>query len=158
MHIHWAGTEKKRPMYYHHECWEFKNNEVKELDELYNVIKEMHKIIDVPKAFFVHLQNLRNGTITLHGKEIKKFKKGVPYHIIKKAYEMSRKKIQWAKGNKTFKSSISELMYGFKIIESKINDAFKEIKKQKIKENLYVNPDHSYSDYEVEPLKKFPKS
>ena len=53
---------------------------------------------------------------------------------------------------------MSELMYGFRIIESGINDAFKEIKRKEAEEDMYVNPEHSYSEYAVEPLKKFPKS
>lgn len=158
MYIQLTGKNKNVKKYWHYDCWDFKCKELQELDELYNTIKEIHGYPSIPPAFFVYLQNLRNGTIKLNKKEIKKFKEGVPYPVIKKAYEMNRKKIQWVKGNKKFKQTISELMYGFRIIESKINDAFKEMKRKEAEEDMYVNPEHSYSEYEVEPLKKFPKS
>lgn len=158
MYIQLIGKEKKTKSYWHFECWEFKSNELKEWDELYNTIKEIYGYPNIPPAFFVYLQDLRNGTIKLDTRKIKKYKEGVPYSVIKKAYEMNRKKIHWVRSNKKFKQTISELMYGFKIIESKINDAFKEIKRKEAEDEMYVNPDHSYSEYEVEPLKKFPKS
>jgi hypothetical protein len=158
MHCELTGKEKKVRKYFHHECWEFKCNELKEWNELFNTVKEIYGYPDIPKGFISILQKLRNGTITFNKKEIKKYKKGVPYSIIKKSYEMNRKKIQWVKNNKNFKKTISEFMYGFRIIESRINDAFNELKRIEAEKNMYVNPDHSYSDFEVSPLKKFPKS
>ena len=158
MYIQLTGKDKNIKKYWHFDCWEFKCKEVKEMDELYQTIKEIHGYPSLPQGLFVYLHNLRNGTIKLNKNEIKKFKEGVPFPVIKKAYEMNRKKIQWAKNNKKFKKTISELMYGFRIIESNINDAFKEMKRKETEEDMYVNPEHSYSEYEVEPLKKFPKS
>lgn len=158
MYVELTGKENKTKKYWHHNCWEFKCNEMKELDDLYLTVKELHGYPTVPPAFFVHLQDLRNGTIKLHDKKIKRYKEGVPYRVIKKAYEMNRKKIQWVKSNKKFKQTISEMMYVFKMIESRINDAFKELKRMEAEKDMYVNPDHSYSEIDVEPLKKFPKS
>lgn len=158
MYIESNEKNKQRKIYWHYDCWEFKCNEQKELDELYNTIKDIHGYPSLPPPFFVYLQDLRNGTIKLNKRKIKKYKEGVPYSVIRKAYEMNRKKIHWIKSNKNFKQTISELMYGFRIIESKINDAFKEIKRKEREDSMYVNPNHSYSDYKVEPLKKFPKS
>jgi len=158
MYVELAGRNKDSEKYWHYDCWEFKCKEQKELDDLYNTIKEIHGYPSIPPALFVYLQDLRNGTIKLNKNKIRKYKEGVPYPVIKKAYEMNRKKIHWVKGNKTFKQTVSEFMYAFKIIESKINDAFKEMRRKEIEDDMYVNPEHSYSEYEVEPLKKFPKS
>jgi hypothetical protein len=158
MYVEWTGKNKNVPKYWHHECWEeskeeleFIKNELQELDDLSNTIKNIHNLEKIPNGFYVYLQDLRNGTVKLGKSKMKKYKEGVPYNIIKKAYELSKKKIHWSKHNVNFKSDMSELVYGYKIMDSKINEAVKELKRLEDQQNFTI-------DLTNFNLKKFPKS
>jgi hypothetical protein len=161
MYVRWTGRDKNVPKYWHHECWEkarpkiesreeFIEKELKTLDELIIVIEEMYNI-KVPKYFYTILQDYRNGSIKEGNKKFVKYKDGVPFPVIKKAYELSRKKIQWSIHNIKFKNDIAKLNYGFKIMDSKINEAIKELKRLEDQQNFTI-------DLTNFNLKKFPKS
>lgn len=124
--------------YYHKgECWdkhnkkqEFLSKEKKEQDELDAVVKEIHGVnYPLPERYWEMVQDIRNGTNRFKKFWKKNYKKGVPYHVIKEAYLMSRHDIEWAKLNKRFPRLEQELRYCLVVAHSKINDAHKKIKK-----------------------------
>lgn len=118
--------------YYHSECLQkhlkhqaFIDKELKESDELWEVIKDIHGIVMMPSDFYAKwIQRLRNGTITEKGRLVKKYRQGVPYVVMKDAYLLCRKDIKYHKTTKNFESDMQELIYCFKVVLSKINDAY----------------------------------
>lgn len=158
-----------RYRYWHYECFEiekkdreFKKIESDELDELWELIREIHSLNAIKgtkKIFnelFCLIQDLRNGTERFMNYQYH-YKKGFKYSVIKKSYEMNRKKIEFYRRNKQFKDTKAELKYCFMIVRNNIMNAFKEMKRLEKVDNTYVNPHHSYSEFNVEPSKKFPK-
>jgi hypothetical protein len=166
MFVELAGKHGDTKKYWHYDCYEKElvrrektKVETDEWDDLLNTIKEIHDIDVVPTDLITTLQDLRNGTERYREHKKIGYKQGVKYPIIKKAYEMSKKKIQWVKGNKKFKNTKGECKYCFMIVREKISDAKRELKRLQKIEDTYVNPHHSYSEFNVEPIvKKFPKS
>jgi hypothetical protein len=165
MYVELCGKEGKTKKYWHYDCFEKEKVkrektkvELEEWDSLLETVKEIHDIEKVSLNLIHALQDLRNGTERFRKYKKIGYKQGVKYPIIQKAYQMSKKKIQWAKKNKKFKDTTRELMYCFMIVLDKISDAKKELQRLKKLEDLYVNPNHSYSEFNVEPVKKFPKS
>jgi hypothetical protein len=134
-----SESGKTKNLYYHKECYpkelkkrEMIAKELKEKDELDRVVKEIYNCkYSLPPRFWELINDLRNGTIRYvkGSKVIKKYKKGVPYPVIKEAYLMSKQDIEWARLNKNFKTLDQELHYGLKIIQSKLNDAYKKLKR-----------------------------
>jgi hypothetical protein len=116
-------TQKKRNLRYcKDDCYdsylkerEFKRIEREELDYLTDVILKVHGIEVIPKQFFPHLQDIRNGSI-LFGKIKRKQKKGYSYKVIAETYKHVEESIDWAKKTKTFNDTMSELKYGLAIV------------------------------------------
>lgn len=133
-HVKVANTGKETIERYHPKCLEdfleeqkFKQKEAEELDELYMLIKDIHKLDVVPSTMFsLHIQPLRNGEFRL-GKKVKKYKQGVPYHLMTEAYKLSAKSISYWKENKTFDTAMGELKYGFAIMVDNLPLAKKRI-------------------------------
>lgn len=127
-----AGKQHK---YIHPECFplylkdkEFKEQENRELQELLETIKQIHRIDLIPPAFYPFIQEVRNGDV-LFGKIEKKYKEGIPYQIIDYTYEFCDEKIAWAKANKQFNNVLSELKYGLAIVKNNVENAKKEMSK-----------------------------
>ena len=79
------GTEKKVRKYYHDSCFieyqkdkQFKEQETKELDELYRYLLNLHNVKVLDARMMEKIQDLRNGTIKVNNKKIKRYKEGVP--------------------------------------------------------------------------------
>lgn len=170
MHRELRPNSDKNYRYWHYDCFEqeiknreFKESERLELDELWNLVKEIHSLkgVEGSKKIFSELicliQDLRNGTERFYTGYKYHYKKGFKYSVIKKAYEMNRKKIDYYRKNKHFKDTKGELKYCFFIVRNNVMDAYREIKRLEKIKNTYVNPNHSYSEFNVEPSKKFPK-
>lgn len=164
MYIELTGKESKTKKYWHFDCFEKEkirrekvNEETRKWDMLYETVKEIHDAENLPKDIICALQDLRNGTKRFRSQVQIGYKKGIEYPIITKAYNMSRKNIEYARNTKNFKDTKNEMKYCLEIVKDKISDAKKEIKRMKKLEDTYVNPFHSYSEYEIEPVKKFPK-
>jgi hypothetical protein len=163
MFVELGGKHGTTPKYYHFNCYESElerrkeaDKEQKEKDELNDLIKEIHNVKIINKTIWQLITDLRNGTERYQKGFKKKYKKGFNYKVIKKAYEMNRKKISYYRANKTFKDLNAEMKYCFMIIRDKINDAEKEIKRLEKIDKTYMNPSHSYSERNVEPVKEFP--
>lgn len=136
------GTEKILKKYFHLECHKqfikdkkFKEAENNKWSSLYEFVKSIHNLNVLDGRMIEQLQDLRNGTIKLpnSNKKIKKYKNGVGYDIILKAYQESIDEINYWKKAKQFDKKYGEFAYCLSIVKSKINDVFeneKIIKKQ----------------------------
>jgi hypothetical protein len=131
-------TKKTSRKYFHKgECWEkhlenqvFIEKELREKDELNLVIKSIHSIkFDIPPNVWVLIQDLRNGTNRYQSFFKKKYKAGVPYPVIAEAYRMSKDSIEWSKMNRRFKTKVEEMRYSLKIVQSKLEDAYRKIQR-----------------------------
>jgi hypothetical protein len=115
--------------YIHMKCHEellekeaFLKQEKLELDELCTFVKRVHNIsFSLPKRFFYYLQDVRNGTVRgKHGE--KKYKDGIEYNVVKKAYELAKNDIEYTILSKNFIKVEDEIMYCFAIARERIND------------------------------------
>lgn len=152
--------------YFHKDCYpkylkdkEFKKHEQDEMDKLIETIMQIHQISNMPHQFYPFIQDLRNGTV-LFGKKKKKYKEGYPFSLIEKTYQSCRESIEYWKKNKQFESTMSELKYGWAIINDKINvvkkkEEKKEFAKRKDKliENEYKNKGEEKND-SIKPIHK----
>lgn len=139
--------------FYHPQCYELFEKEQKqreveltEWDNLYNHILKLHNLEILPTPFIVRLQELRNGTMTLNGKKLKKYKQGVKYSAILKAYELSESKIKYALNTKHFETDIQALNYCYMIMVNEINAAYERLRTQQ--QNKKVNKATVISDIE----------
>ena len=141
--------------YYHSTCLQkhlkyqaFIDKELTERDQLWETIKEIHGMINIPSDFFSQwIQRFRNGTIVEKGKMIKKYKKGVPYSVMNDAYRLCEKDIKYHKASKNFNADMPELIYGFKIVINKVNEAYaKQARKAKQQQQKNVVHEHEIVD------------
>lgn len=98
------GKQKRR--YHAYKCYDlyledkaFKEQESKELDQLYETIKKVCGISVIPPSFMGLIQRLRNGDpiIGMKKGDKKHFKQGFKYPVIQKAYEQKADLIKWKK-------------------------------------------------------------
>lgn len=135
------GEKRVTNRYFHSECMklqelkdiekekrvEFLKKEKEEIDSLDLFVKKVHNVpFDLPKRFYIALQDLRNGTNRGKFEWTKKYKEGVPYHIIELSYRLALSDIERAKLSKRFKNFEEELMYCFAIARNKINEAWRK--------------------------------
>lgn len=132
-----SDTGKTKNFYYHKgDCWskhqkeqDFIKDELKKKDELNDVIKSIYNLkFQIPPRIWELLQDLRNGTNRYQKFFKKKYKQGIPYDVLAQAYRMSTDSIKWAKLNRRFRNTEEELRYGVRIMQSKIEDAYKKIR------------------------------
>lgn len=72
----------------------------KEWEELYEYIKQLHDLIDLPKAIIVRLKLLRKGKDMVKGQEIRKWKNGASFGLMKEAYILANDSIKYWMKNK----------------------------------------------------------
>lgn len=144
-------TGKSKNFYYHKgECWEqyqkqtsFIENEMKEKDELNEMIKGIHCVkFQLPPRMWELLQDLRNGTNRYQKFFKKKYKKGIPYSVLTEAYRMSKDSIEWARLNRKFRTTEEEMRYCLKIVQGRIEDAYKKIKRTQQVEEFSKAKEH----------------
>ncbi|EQB4340909.1 hypothetical protein ACYJ2U_001628 [Clostridium botulinum] len=127
------GKEKKTKI--HKQCekeyddlMEFKSNELKWFDELYNHIKIILGYTNeqlLPNYLITRLQDLRNGTVMQKGiGRIVKSKEGYKYEVILDTFLSQSDKIEWVFNNKQFKNERNKINYMMAIIENNINDNY----------------------------------
>lgn len=116
---------------YCHEKWKrervFKQKEQEELDSLTDAIVKIHKLQSrqsMPKSFYPFIQDLRNDSV-LFGKLDRKYKQGATYKVIEDTYDYCSEKIEWARGNKEFKTIMAELKYCFAIVKNNIENSIR---------------------------------
>ncbi|MET3209682.1 UNVERIFIED_CONTAM: uncharacterized Zn finger protein (UPF0148 family) [Paenibacillus sp. PvR008] len=116
---------------YCHERWKreraFKQSEQEEKDSLTDKIVKIHRLqgrASIPHSFFPFIQDVRNDSV-LFGKINKRYKQGVSYKVIEDTYNYCFEKIEWARGNKEFKTIMAELKYCFAIVKSNIENSIR---------------------------------
>lgn len=130
-----SSTGKKTNKYYHKgECWEKfikekekLEQEQKEREELDTVLKEIFDIkVKYPDNVWWIIEDLRNGTNRFQKFWKKKYKKGYPYSVIAEAFRLSKDDIEWARLNRPFKDLGQEMRYALKIIQKRLEPAYKK--------------------------------
>lgn len=118
------------------ELMEYKENEIKWFNEVYEYIKELLNYSDtqkLPNSLVTRIQDLRNGTIMQKGiGRVIKSKEGYTYKTILNTFLTLSEKIRWAFDNKDFTSEANKINYMMAIIDSNINDLV-------VKENTETN-------------------
>jgi hypothetical protein len=154
-------NEKVTIKYFHLDCIEkykqeqiFKKVELDQWDCLYKYLLKIHNVDLLDGRMIQKIQDLRNGTITLNGKKIKRFKEGIHYDVILETYERQTQNIEWVIKNKEFDKKYNEFAYVFSIILNNINDVNESLKvKQKQDEQNVHKMNRAIGDYEDVPVK-----
>lgn len=123
------GSEKMIRKYYHLNCHndfkkdrEFKQKEANELDELYQYLLRLHNLKTLDSRMFEKIQDLRNGTIKLNNKKIKRYKDGVPYSLMLQTYLHLQNNIDDILRKMTFQTKWNEFSYIFGTISKNVNE------------------------------------
>jgi hypothetical protein len=123
------GTEKIRRTYFHKSCDElnkeelqFKEKEAKELDDLYRYLLKLHNVEILDGRMFERLQDLRNGTVKLNGRKIRRSKEGVTHKHMLDTYQHIAKTIDNVFLSKTFETKWNEFAYVFSIMVNNLNE------------------------------------
>jgi hypothetical protein len=145
-----SDSGRKTRKYFHTECLnkynekqEFLDKEQKLLDELVEVAGDIHEApkppnmsYQMPRVWYHMIQDIRNGTNRYTRGFKKKYKKGIPYSIIIRAYKMSKDAIKWSKMDKQFKEIGGEVRYGLAVVSNKIPDALKKAEREEHAEKI----------------------
>ena len=122
------GTFAVLNSYYHAECdilriedEKFKKKELKELDDLYQYLLNLHSLKNLDERMFEKIQDFRNGTIKYGNQKIKNSKEGVSYREMLDTYKHMSKNIDYALRTKPFKSKWNEFAYVFGIMVNNVN-------------------------------------
>lgn len=151
---HTLAVERKdaRNKYFHHECYvkylkykEFKKQEGIQLNQLEEVIKQIHGLKKVPSSFFSALQDVRNGTERYRNVKQYNYKKGATYPEIARAYELSKSDIIRIKQQKLFKDDNAELRYCLHVVLGRINQATAQLLREERQQAIQLFED-AYGD------------
>lgn len=126
-------SDKTKNIHLHKQCQkdyieliEYKENEIKWFNEVYEYIKELLNYDDtqkLPNSLVTRVQDLRNGTVIQKGiGRVIKSKEGYTYKTILNTFLAMSEKIKWALENKDFTSEQNKINYMMVIIDSNIND------------------------------------
>jgi hypothetical protein len=156
--------ESNKKYYHSNECYssylrekDFKQKERIELDHLTDTIVQVHKLKfrgSIPSSFYPYINDLRNDSV-LFGKMQKRYKEGISYSLLADTYLFCTEKIAWAKANKQFNNTLSELKYCLAIVKNNIENSIKENSKKHIEKNKFkkLQEDHENINAVKERLK-----
>ena len=123
------GSVMMSRSYYHKACdqmkiedEEFKKKEAEELDALYQHLLKLHNIELLDGRMFEKIQDLRNGTIKVNNRKIRKSKEGVTYKQMLDTYEHMTKNIDYVIRTKQFQTKWNEFSYVFSIMVNSLNE------------------------------------
>ncbi|MGG0667838.1 hypothetical protein ABE073_04830 [Lederbergia citrisecunda] len=123
------GSVMMSRSYYHNACDElriedevFKKKEAEELDGLYQYLLKLHNLELLDGRMFEKIQDLRNGTIKINNRKIRKSKEGVSYKQMLDTYQHVSKNIDYAIRTKQFKTKWNEFSYVFSIMVNSLNE------------------------------------
>jgi len=155
------GSEKKLRKYFHSECYknhlkdkEFKEKEIKELDELYQYLITLHKIDALDGRMMERIQDFRNGTIKVKNQKIKKYKNGVTYSKMLQTYQFIEDKLKKVHEYKHLEPGWQEFTYFFGTMVNSLNEVQHVMKKQAketaiketvVKKNIASQTESDYS-------------
>lgn len=123
------GSPKMFRKYFHTECHElqlkdkeYKQVEADKLKDLYDYLLNLHGLLSLDERMMEKIQDLRNGTIKIDNKKIKKYKSGVPYELMLQSYRHNTNTIDGVLRKMYFKEKWNEFSYVFGIITKSVND------------------------------------
>lgn len=130
--------DKIKNIFLHNQCendykelMEYKQEEIKWFNEVYEYIKELLGYIDcqqLPKSLITRLYDLRNGTTMVRGVgRVVKSKEGYKYDVILNTFLTNSDTIRWAFNNKSFKNEQNKINYMMVIVDSNINNTYIEM-------------------------------
>jgi hypothetical protein len=136
------GEDKK---YYHTEkCYEkhvqdceFRRKDFQKWCELYEYLKVLHDVPDLPPWNIKRLQELRNGFDFKSGKKYQRYKMGAEYDLMLEAYKLAEEKIYWFIRNVLDKKNTKkadEINACITIMCNYLSDAWKAKKEKELKE------------------------
>jgi len=103
-----SGKEKVDKKYYHHDCYKhfladkkFKEKEAEELSKLYEYLCNLHKLDALDGRMMERIQDLRNGTVKVQNKKVKRYKSGVPYWAMLETYQYIEPRLENIREYKT---------------------------------------------------------
>lgn len=135
------GKEKITRKYYHHECFakfeeekKVKERELDELDHLYKFLLKLHSVELLDGRMMEKIQDLRNGSIKINNKKVKKYKQGIPYSLMLDTYKFLNERIDLILNSMQFQTKWNEFSYIFGTMVNNINSV-----KQLEKRNELVN-------------------
>jgi hypothetical protein len=143
------GLEKKTRRYFHNDCHieylqeqETKEKDLKELDELYKYLLKLHSIDLLDGRMMEKIQDLRNGSIKINNKKIKKYKQGIPFSLMLDTYKYLNERVDGILNSMQFQTKWNEFSYVFGTMVNNIN-SIKQIEKHndQVKEKPKVNLD-----------------
>lgn len=155
------GEKKITRRYFHQECYteflqeqEQKETDLKELDALYKYLLKLHSLELLDGRMMEKIQDLRNGSIKVNNKKIKKYKQGVPYSLMLDTYKHLGERIDSILKSMQFQTEWNEFSYIFGTMVNNIN-SIKELEKR----NNQVNTPQKINTetVNIEVVKKTPK-
>jgi hypothetical protein len=155
-----VGTEKT-PTWVHPNCldsWNKKKEKTRkkleEWDKLYQTVRDIHGLEVLSREMVIILQDLNNGKYISRRYGVQK--KGIPYEIIREAYEMSMPDIEYYKATRRFDSVLSEFKYCLEIVIGNINEVYRRRKQKQVEEAqqiAYMNTMIGFEDRSRKPVK-----
>jgi hypothetical protein len=137
------GTEKKIRKYFHNDCYqeflheqEIKQQDLKELDDLYKYLVNLHSLTVLDGRMMEKIQDLRNGSIKINGKKIKKYKQGVQFSKMLDTYKYLSEKIDYILRSMQFQAKWNEFSYVFGTVVNNLNSMNELEKANKQANNL----------------------
>lgn len=137
------GSEKMSRKYFHTDCEEeylndkeVKKQELLELDLLYTYLTDLHKIKVLDGRMMEKIQDLRNGSIKMNGKKVKKYKQGVKYSLMLETYQFIQQKIDFILNSNQFKEKWNEFSYIFGTMINNINTVKDAENRREINEKI----------------------
>jgi ribosomal protein S19 len=109
---------------------EKKRIEKEQLDDLVEVIKEVHGIEIIPPQFYSYLQDIRNGNELFGRVGTKKSKQGYSYKEIAETYKSITDSINWALSAKQFTNTMNMLKYTRSILLNNISTVIENANKE----------------------------
>lgn len=123
------GSPKMFRKYFHPHCHdlflndkEYKRIEADKLKDLYDYLLNLHDLIALDERMMEKIQDLRNGTIKINNKKVKKYKSGVPYELMLQAYQYNANVIDDVMRKMRFEAKWNEFSYMFGIMTKSVND------------------------------------
>lgn len=154
-----SGKPKLIRKYTHNHCVEamlkdkeFKQQELKELDSLYQYLKHLHNIENLDGRMLEKIQDLRNGSVKVGSQKIIKYKDGVTYTLMLETYKYVEPNLHQVLHTMQFERKWNEFSYLFAIMNRSIaevqslerkKERAESFDKVKVEENDFVEFDFS---------------
>lgn len=154
------GTPKVTRKYFHNHCYQIflkekeeKQREVVEFNDLFEYLKELHKIDVLDGRMIEKIQDLRNGSVKIKNKKISKSKQGVRYSVMLDTYKHIQSRVDYILNTNEFKEKWNEFSYIFGTMINNINKVQDASNKKRIIEKLSKNKKIDQETIEIEVRK-----